>query len=358
MDRWAEQLWAAGLRTVEGRLVGDDRVFSGEPLGAGWPWDNLAWGYSAPIGALQANVDAAEVHVVAAAREGDPASVTLVPAESGLELEQAVFTGPASGTASIELARAPGATRLKVTGVIPLGSEPLVRTAAVDQPTRYFLSLLASALARRGILVRDGVAAILDLPAVEWPKPDNPVLLEHRSAPLRDLAQTVMKSSQNQYAETLLRALARSEPGAVATTEGGRGVLRRVLVDWGIPADSFVQADGSGLSRYNYVTANTLADVLAHMYRDPRHRAPWLESLSVGGVDGTLEKRFKVTVAEGRVRGKTGSIANVRALSGYVTAANGEQVLFVIVLNNVTAPGPRLTEISDAIVVRLARFAR
>jgi D-alanyl-D-alanine carboxypeptidase/D-alanyl-D-alanine-endopeptidase (penicillin-binding protein 4) len=167
-----------------------------------------------------------------------------------------------------------------------------------------------------------------------------------------------MKSSQNQYAETLLRAIARSEPGAVATTEGGRDVVRRVLAGWGIPADSFVQADGSGLSRYNYVAAGTLANVLAHMYRDPRHRGPWIESLAVGGVDGTLDKRFKGTSAEGRVRAKTGSIANVRALSGYVPAANGEQLLFVIVLNNVTAPGPRLTAVSDGIVVRLTRFAR
>jgi D-alanyl-D-alanine carboxypeptidase/D-alanyl-D-alanine-endopeptidase (penicillin-binding protein 4) len=358
MDRWAEHLWQAGLRTVEGRIVGDDRAFSGEALGAGWPWDNLAWGYSAPVGALQADVDAARVRVTAAAREGDLASVTLSPTESGLQLEQAVFTGPAGGTESIELARAPGGSVLKVTGVIPLGSEQIVRTAAIEQPTHYFLAQLASALARRGIVVRGGVAAILDLPPAEWPRSGTPVLLEHRSAPLRELARTLMKASQNQYAETLLRALARSEAGAAGTVNGGRDVLRGVLGGWGIATDSFVQADGSGLSRYNYVTAGTLAEVLAHMYRDPRHHGPWLESLAVAGVDGTLDKRFKGTSAEGRVHAKTGSIANVRALSGYVPAANGEQLLFVIVLNNVTAPGPRLTAVSDGIVVRLMQFAR
>lgn len=358
MDQWADSLWQEGLRRVDGRLVGDDRAFSGEPLGAGWAWDNLAWGYSAPVGALQANVDAAEVRIAAGAREGEPASVILAPVESGLALEAAVFTGPAGASPVIDFARRPGTLTLRVTGVIPAGSEPLVRTAAVDRPTDYFLQLLASALGRRGITVRDNVTGILGLPPYQWPGNDATVLVRHQSPPLGVLAGTLMKASQNQYAETLLRALARSEEGAAGTVEGGRGVVRRVLAGWGIPPDTVVVADGSGLSRYNYVTAGTLATILGHMYRDERHRAPWLDALAVGGVDGTLDTRFKGTRAEGQLRAKTGTISNVRALSGYVPASNGERLLFVMILNNVTAGRQELDGITDAAVLRLMQFSR
>ena len=100
--------------------------------------------------------------------------------------------------------------------------------------------------------------------------------------------------------------------GGAATLEGGRGVVQRVMTAWGTAPGTLVQADGSGLSRYNYVTAGTLASILVHMYADARHRDPWLSSLAVGGVDGTLEKRFRGTSVDGRLRAKTGTLA-VRA---------------------------------------------
>ena len=141
-----------------------------------------------------------------------------------------------------------------------------------------------------------------------------------------------LKASQNQYAETLLRALARSDEGAAATLEGGRGVVQRVMTAWGTPPGTLVQADGSGLSRYDYVTAGTLAAILVHMYADARHREPWLSSLAVGGVDGTLEKRFRGTSVDGRLRAKTGTLAYVRALSVMRPSAEEEPFAFVVIL--------------------------
>jgi D-alanyl-D-alanine carboxypeptidase/D-alanyl-D-alanine-endopeptidase (penicillin-binding protein 4) len=167
-----------------------------------------------------------------------------------------------------------------------------------------------------------------------------------------------MKASQNQYAETLLRTLGLAETPASGTVDAGRLAVRRVLEGWGIQADALVQSDGSGLSRYNFLTAATLATILDRMYRDPRHRQPWLDAMAVGGVDGTLERRFKGTAVSGRLRAKTGTLSNVRALSGYLPAADGEQLIFVIVLNNVTAPSPQLNAVADGIVLRLAAFTR
>ena len=101
-----------------------------------------------------------------------------------------------------------------------------------------------------------------------------------------------------------------------------------------MPRDSYVLADGSGLSRYNYVTAQTLARVLRRMATDPRHAAAFEATLPVVGKDGTLARRMTGTPAEGNAKAKTGSIANVRALSGYVTTRDSERLVFSIVANN------------------------
>ena len=117
-------------------------------------------------------------------------------------------------------------------------------------------------------------------------------------------------------------------------------------------------ADGSGLSRYNYATADLIVAILRRMYDDPRHRDAWVEALAVGGQAGTLQKRFAGTQGEGRVRAKTGAISNVRALSGYVPAANGEQLVFSIIVNNVKATSDEIYKVVDAAVLRLAAFTR
>jgi D-alanyl-D-alanine carboxypeptidase/D-alanyl-D-alanine-endopeptidase (penicillin-binding protein 4) len=166
-----------------------------------------------------------------------------------------------------------------------------------------------------------------------------------------------MTVSQNLYAETLLRATGRVD-GRAASAADGRSAVLGVLNAWGVPAGGVVVADGSGLSRYNYATADAVVRVLERMYDDARHRQPWLESLPAGGDPGTLQKRFVGTPAEGRVRAKTGSISNVRALSGYVASAGGEQLAFAILVNNVTATSEEIVKVIDGAVVRLAAFSR
>ena len=110
-----------------------------------------------------------------------------------------------------------------------------------------------------------------------------------------------MQVSQNVYAETLLRAIGRVD-GRAATAADGKDAVLAVLQAWGVPAGSLVVADGSGLSRYNYVTADAMVSILRHMHDDPRHHQPWQDALAVAGARGTLQKRFVGTPLEGRVR--------------------------------------------------------
>lgn len=354
----AEQLVAAGVRRVDGRLIGDDDAFEDEDLGAGWSWDYLAYGYAAPVGALQYNESTVELRLTPGRAPGDTVAFELDPPWSGLTVENLLTTGAAGERASLDVERRPGSAVLRLAGRLPAGGAPVVRSVSVDNPTEFFLRALRAALVSRGLDVRGGVADIDALSA--WRPPGRPgrprrVLAAVESPPLAEIGRVLMKVSQNLYAETLLKALDRhAHPDRPGSAAGGRQVVREVLEGWGIPADGFVQLDGSGLSRYNYVTAETIVGVLQHLYADPRHRDAFLATLPVAGRDGTLTRRLAGTPAEGNARAKTGSIANVRALSGYVATADGEPLVFSIIVNHFTAPTSAIDAIVDGIVARLA----
>jgi D-alanyl-D-alanine carboxypeptidase/D-alanyl-D-alanine-endopeptidase (penicillin-binding protein 4) len=277
------------------------------------------------------------------------------------------MTGPPGSEDTIDFRRSLDRPVLEVTGSIPLAATPDIRTVAVVNPTLFFAQALKNELSARGIAISgpavdfDDVAAELVASLIardhQNTEPFDTLIARSESPPLRDIATVLMKVSQNLYAETLLKAIGGGQQG-LGTTEGGRVAVRRVLTDWGIKPDSYVMYDGSGLSRYNYVTAATIADVLQHMYNDPRHRDAFVATLPIAGKDGTMATRLRRTRAEGNAVAKTGSIANVRSVSGFVKTRDGEMIVFSILCNDFVIPSARVTAMADLAVETLANFTR
>ena len=141
----------------------------------------------------------------------------------------------------------------------------------------------------------------------------------------------MMKESDNLYAESLLyqTALAASKQG-VGTAEGAAGVTKRLLRRLGLTPRFYTIADGSGLSLYNYVTAEMMVRLLRHAYEKSDIFAHLYPALPIAGVDGTLKKRMKTGSCAGNVHAKTGTVSAVSTLSGYCTAANGHLLCFCI----------------------------
>jgi D-alanyl-D-alanine carboxypeptidase/D-alanyl-D-alanine-endopeptidase (penicillin-binding protein 4) len=354
-EAWAERLKAAGIRSVRGRIVGDDRAFDGETLGPGWAWDYLADGYAAGVGALQYAENMVWLTVNPAPEVGGPAGVSLSSAEGDLEIHSGVTTSSPGLPTSLVVRRLPGSSRLDLRGSVPLGGPPLVRSVAIDKPTLFFVNSLRATLIAQGIDVRGPAVGIGDL----GPPPsfENAKLLDtHRSPPLSTLAIRMMKMSRNTYAETLLKTLGAAH--GASGTPAGRDAVSMTVQSWGLAPGVLGMADGSGLSRYNLVTPAALVTILTRVDRDERLRAPFQAALPIAGRDGTLEHRMKDTVAENNVRAKTGAIANGRALSGYVKTADNEPLVFSILANNFETPPEMIERAVDAIVVRLAEFKR
>jgi D-alanyl-D-alanine carboxypeptidase/D-alanyl-D-alanine-endopeptidase (penicillin-binding protein 4) len=122
-----------------------------------------------------------------------------------------------------------------------------------------------------------------------------------------------------------------------------------------VAADGIIQYDGSGLSRHNLITPSAVVQLYTYMAKQSKYSQAWRDSLTIGGVDGTLRNRFKGTAAAGNIRGKTGTIDQVSALSGYLTTAAGEQLVLSILVNGVAKPSDR-TGLIDDIVLELANY--
>jgi len=359
---WADELRELGIRRIAGRIVGDDDILDDGSvetpgLGSGWAWDDLSRGFAAPAGALQHRENVVEVIVSPGSGAGRPALARFRNAGSGLTLRNDVMTVRAGRTAGLRLRRAAGRPSLVVSGRIPAGAAPIVRLAAVGNPTLFFVQAFKSALEEHGIAV-DGAAVDIDSLA----PPDRTAavlglrtLVHHRSKPLAAIGVDMLKQSKNLYAESLVRHLGASVGSAA---HAGRSVVGEVLAGWNIDGRGAVVADGSGLSRYTYLTAGTLVEILARMYRDPDHRPQIMDALPVAGRDGTLRRRLAATAAEGVVRAKTGSMSRVRALAGYVDAADGRPLAFAILVNNFSAPAAEVTRFIDEAVATLASFSR
>jgi D-alanyl-D-alanine carboxypeptidase/D-alanyl-D-alanine-endopeptidase (penicillin-binding protein 4) len=168
------------------------------------------------------------------------------------------------------------------------------------------------------------------------------------------VAAHTLKVSQNLYGDTLLKVLGRTpaQPGSAAA---GRQIVARTLAGWGVAPETIVMLDGSGLSRYNYVTADALTAMLVHIWRDDRLRGPFVAALPVGAHDGTLESRMKNGLLARRVQAKTGTISNVRALSGYVETLDGEKLAFSMIANHFTATSAEIDAIVEQALERVVR---
>jgi serine-type D-Ala-D-Ala carboxypeptidase/endopeptidase (penicillin-binding protein 4) len=352
---WADSLRARGIRAVTGRVAGDGTWFADAALGRGWAWDDLSDSYAAPVGALQFNEGFAVLEVTPGEAAGAPARVALLPSGAPLRVFGSVTTAPRdSNVNSTDFSRAPFSDSVTVSGRLSAGRRPVQLEVAVPDPVRYFEAALTQVLREAGIAVLGQTSPAA--PAAAAPMPAADTVFVWQSAPLREILPPLLKPSQNQIAETLLRTLG-GQTRNVASVDSGRAAVRETLQGFGIADDAYVIADGSGLSRYDYVAPETLARILLGMARRPDFDL-FYQALPIAGVDGTIAGRLRGTAAANNVHAKTGSIANVRSLSGYVTTADGERLVFVMIANHFTVSRRVVEVVQDHVLERLANFRR
>jgi PBP4 family serine-type D-alanyl-D-alanine carboxypeptidase len=257
-----------------------------------------------------------------------------------------------------EIERQPLSNLVTVRGTIPEDGQGYQGWFTVHNPTLFAVTVFREVLAARGISVSGEVVDIDEIDkeplngyAHRWTR-----MAAAASPALTDIITVVNKRSQNFYAEQLLKTLGARVRGQ-GSASGGAEVVRAMLTKLGISPDRLVMADGSGLSRHNFVSPETVVALLEQMTRHDRF-PQYRDSLPLAGVDGTLSKRMVGTTAQGRVMAKTGSLDRVRALSGYALSRDDELFVFSMMVNHYTAEDQAAVDLQDRACQLLTAFSR
>lgn len=347
----ADSLAARGITRIAGQVRRAGDAFPGDTLGLGWAWDDLDAGYAAPVDELLFNEGFARITVYGADRPGGAVRVRTAPSPSLpriLRVNVETSRDCCMLRSRVRARTIPngGNPGLELSGSVRAGDSTTI-TVALRHPAHAYLSALAEALRSRGIDVARGVDAdsLADTTGLVR-------LATRESPPLAAMLGAFQKPSQNQLGEMLLRLIGLERSG-VGSADSGLVVVRRQLAAWGVDSSGAAIRDGSGLSRHNFLTPESIVRLLDVM----RHRDDFdafYQSLPIGGVDGTIRERLVNTPAMANVRAKTGTLDKARNLSGYVTTADGRVLLFSLMANNHTVPTREVERVQDAILVYLA----
>jgi len=313
----------AGVKRVLGDLVGDDSFHDQERFYADWGRQTHR-AYHASLGALSVNYNTIAFWVRPGAAEGAPATVTIEPLLPGAKVSGTIQTVAGAGN-KCYLNLTNGSAH--VSGSVGLLAQPNPTFHAVSDPLPLALAAFREALAKEGVKIvgqsRGGKA-----PANKF------LMYKHESEQLSLILRHLFRFSNNFTAEQILRTI-----GAVQTRQAGsRQNGAQAVTDWlkrnNLYQEGAVVYDGSGLSRQNLQSADSMVSILHCMARNPRVFPEFLEAQPIAGVDGTLRFRFRKSALKGRVRAKTGLLNGVISLAGYCYDARGELYSFAALVNN------------------------
>ena len=337
MEALATAMVRRGVRSIAGAVVADPRrIGADEPIadedGGDDPveaTENTPPGKLSPRVPLVVNHGLLLIRVRPGAEPGTPAEVITSPADPSFVIRNGARTmAKKRSRVTVRLSVSGSRIQIDVAGRVSQDGNGVLFRRRVPHQALYAAALMRAALHSAGITVRDD-ARVEATPA---PKPGRPLplLAVHESAPLGVLLRKINKDSDNDYAERVLEAAGAEVHGGAPTGEKGVRLLREVIGELGLPPRSYVPTNGSGLGHANRITADAMSALLRTLYLDPRVGPEILQSLSVGGIDGTTRNRFKGTLAAERVRAKTGTLRGKSCLSGLV--GDGSDVLAFSIL--------------------------
>ena len=350
----AQQLKRRGVDRVN-ELIGDDSYFQGSAVNPNWEWEDAQAGYGAPINSLIFNQNAIEL-LLSPQDLGQPLRVTFAEPKlaNQWQIQNNSVTVAQNESEFIEVGREFDRAAIRVSGQLKVGAEPESAYVAVVNPANNFLQHFQQVLAAEGIPVKQALVASVY-------RNFNQELATVESPPLAELVRETNRESNNLYAEVLLRLLGKVTDKMPQqqedTDEIGLKELKTALTQLGVNPNSYILADGSGLSRHNLISPEALVQTLRFMANSPA-ASIYRQSLPIAGESGTLKNRLNSTPNRVILQAKTGTLSGVSAQSGYIEVPDYEPLVFSIIVNQSDLSAASMRSATDEIVLLLNRLRR
>lgn len=343
----AQQLKNRGINQIN-QLIAVDGYFTGSPIHPTWQWEDVQAGYGAPINSLILNQNSLDLKLEPQA-VGQPLKVTWVRPEqsTGWTIENQTKTVKENEPEFVRIGRDFSQPIIRISGQLRVGEAPESVYAAVIEPTNNFIQEFEKILLNSGIKVlKTSITGNFSYPQEELAFVESP--------PLSELIKTTNLESNNVFAESILRTLG-AQNSRSDSVESGLKEIKLILNQLGIDPQGYQLFDGSGLSRNNLVTPLSLVQTLKMMATSPVAEL-YQNSLPIGGVSGTLKRRFTDTPATGIVEAKTGTMTGVTSLSGYISPPDYQPLVFSITINQSNLSTQELRQTVDEIVLLLTQL--
>jgi D-alanyl-D-alanine carboxypeptidase/D-alanyl-D-alanine-endopeptidase (penicillin-binding protein 4) len=350
-----DTLRARGVRAITGNVIGDGSYFETTLVHPNWEAFDLNWWYAAPVSGLGFNDNSVDFEWGPGPAPGTPALITMKPNLGDIHFENRTATVAAGGESDIgdRFFREPGTLQIWAEGTVALDNPRRTDSFALPDPNLYAAKALHQLLSEDGISVLGTTRSTTDSTAYSNLR-RTPPLAEVSSRPIRDWIFPILNTSQNWFAEMVLKQLGK-QFGKAGSWPEGLEVERRFLID-SVKVDStqFSLSDGSGLSSSNLISPLVFTQLLRYMRHHPRY-ATFAAGLPQSGLVGSLRNRFLGTPLAGRVRAKTGSISRVMTLTGYIETDRGRTLTFSVEANHHAVPTKALLNVIDSVVVDMGK---
>ena len=342
--------WLAenGVKRISGDIILDESYFDQERLGLGWTWDDENESFNPRLGALSVNKGTITLAYRPGEEEGDPVQVQVYPQTSFVQVSNEAVTVDEGEKETIVIERERGTNRLRISGNLPVQSDGGAKEIPLEEPALYAGTLLKEALEQAGISVSPNTRVLTGTVPATAVK-----LTEFSSLPLKEILYYMNKNGDNFTAEMLLKTIGAVKQKEGSSSAGAEAILQTVASLGG--RTNFDLVDGSGLTRYNWMSPRHVVDVLEGFSEQPLF--PVLEeTLSIAGVDGTLRSRLVGTEAAGNLKGTLGTLTDVSTLSGFVTTKGGERLAFSIMVNGYATDAALPDDVLEEVAEILAAY--
>ncbi|MDA0811629.1 MAG: D-alanyl-D-alanine carboxypeptidase/D-alanyl-D-alanine-endopeptidase [Verrucomicrobia bacterium] len=349
---WHGVLQAAGIKAIDGAVIGDDSAFSTQAISGGWAWDDIGNYYAPPVTGLNFHHNTFFVSFQPGTVGSIAKLVSTSPTIPSLEFVNEMRTGEADSGDQGYVYGAPYAETYVLRGSVPKQSGTFSIKAAIPDPAYFCAVRLDAFLKAKGIIAKvEPTTARRGNFEARGTRVD---LHSHLAEPLGDLIRPINHESLNLDAEALLNAIGSKASGDGSTVAGAKAVTAFLNAN-GIDTTGFDMVDGCGLARGNAVTPNQLTAALA-MFQNLSGAEKFRASLPVAGRSGTLKSIGGGTSAEGRIHAKSGTVNRVKSYAGYVDCRSGKKAAFAIMVHQYTGEYAPIKSSILSIMARLAEM--
>lgn len=350
IDSIAYQLASSGITKISDATIVDNSFFDSLYWGNGWMWDDLGDPDAPSISALSVNHNTLQLIIIPSITPFTPAVISAVPPNSLYSCYNRTLCLPsANGVSSLSLtwSSVDKSPTYVVEGNLTTDSPVLTRTIAVPSPELFAGELLRRSLALYNIEVSPIVKRGY-VPPSAFP-------VARHTTPLDSILVAILKNSDNLAAENILKILGATTVEQPGSAKKGLTYLSQYLSSLGIDTSSIRIVDGSGVSRYNLLSADVLVDFLTAVRRS-NIGEKFITLLPQGGNEGTLKNRS--LLSQCTVRAKTGTLNGVSTLAGYAETTEGELLAFAIMMQHFIDAPAQYRAIQDSIIFEVSKFKR